>query len=279
MTASPPPAANDASDLVPVARYGGEGEAMERALVVLSMDSECAIDPSPEGGYEVLAEPEKAGRVSREISAYDAESSLPRPVERVAPTHAPGFPAAFVWAVSLMAAFLWQGQFPGAVDAFVSSPAALAPAGEWWRPWTSLFLHADLDHLLGNLGLGTLFGLWVGHSLGPWRGWFLMLLAGGIGNFLNILARRGEDFASLGASTAVFGALGLLTGAGLWHAIRHPARSGPMRPLVPLVAGLILLAWLGGGGPRTDVSAHLFGFVAGAGLAPVALALESARDR
>lgn len=262
---------------MPVARYGDEPEAMERALVVLSMNSECAVDPAPDGGFQVLAEPKKAGRVSREISAYDAEVSLPREIASPPPAHAPGFPAALLWAIGLLGAFLWQRQNPAMVDALVSSPAALAPAWEWWRPATSLFLHADLEHLFGNLGLGVLFGLWAGHSLGPWRGWCLMLLAGVAGNFMNILVRRTEDFASLGASTAVFGALGLLTGAGLWQSIRHPDRSGPMRPLVPLIAGMILLAWLGSGGPRTDVSAHLCGFVAGAAFAPAALALDPGR--
>jgi membrane associated rhomboid family serine protease len=98
-----------------------------------------------------------------------------------------------------------------------------------------------------------------------------MLAAGAVGNFFNVLVRSGEDFSSLGASTAVFGALGLLTGAGLWHSLRHPDRRGLLRTFAPLVAGLVLLSWLGIGGPRTDVSAHFLGFAAGLVLAPLML--------
>jgi len=39
-----------------------------------------------------------------------------------------------------------------------------------------------------------------------------------------------------------------------------------MQRLAPLVAGIALLAFTGTGGERTDVLAHLLGFVAGVGL-------------
>jgi membrane associated rhomboid family serine protease len=274
MTPSPTPVPPGESELIPVAHYGQEGEAMDRALVVLAMNSESVVDPTPDGGFDVLAEPARAERVKLEIAAFDEESARPAAAEALLPRAEPGLPAAFLWATALMACFLWQGNHPDAVDHLVSSPRALAPAWEWWRPLTSLFLHADLEHLAGNVALGTLFGLWCGHSLGKWRGWLLMLAAGAVGNFFNILVRRGEDFASLGASTAVFGALGLLTGAGLWHSLRHPDRRGLLRTFAPLVAGLVLLSWLGIGGPRTDVSAHFLGFAAGLVLAPLVLFLD-----
>ncbi|MFM7181406.1 MAG: rhomboid family intramembrane serine protease [Verrucomicrobiales bacterium] len=271
MSQSPAPASPADSELIPVAHYGEEGEAMERALVVLAMNSESVVDPTPDGGFDVLAEPARAERAKVEIAAFDEETSQPVAPAPPLPQNSPGLPAAFLWAMSLMVTFLWQGENGAAVDRLVSSPQALAPAWEWWRPITSLFLHADIEHLLGNLGLGILLGLWCGNTIGKWRGWILMLAAGAVGNFFNILVRRGEDFSSLGASTAVFGALGLLTGAGLWHSLRHPIRRGWLRPLVPLFAGLILLSWLGAGGPRTDVSAHLLGFAFGLVMAPVAM--------
>jgi membrane associated rhomboid family serine protease len=59
----------------------------------------------------------------------------------------------------------------------------------------------------------------------------------------------------------VFGALGLLTGLGIRFAwLGHRQR----RPLyAPLGGGVILLAWLGTGGPNTDLLGHLCGFLTG----------------
>ncbi|MBE0616317.1 MAG: rhomboid family intramembrane serine protease [Proteobacteria bacterium] len=61
---------------------------------------------------------------------------------------------------------------------------------------------------------------------------------------------------SLGASTAVFGALGALVGRSAWGTARRDWR----RWVVPLGAGGGLIALTGVGGERTDYLAHLFGF-------------------
>lgn len=279
MSQPPTPPNPGESELIPVAHYSQEGEAMERALVALAMNSETVVDPAPNGGFDILAEPGRAERVKVEIAAFDEEIACPSAPEPALPHASPGLPAALLWASTLMAAFLWQSENAEAVARFVSSPVALAPTWEWWRPLTSLFLHGDLEHLMGNIAFGVLFGLWCGNTLGKWRGWGLMLAAGVIGNFLNILVRHSEDFASLGASTAVFGALGLLTGSGLWHSVRHPARGGLLRTFAPLVAGLVLLSWLGIGGPRTDVTAHFFGFLSGLLIAPLVLLTGSRKPQ
>lgn len=69
---------------------------------------------------------------------------------------------------------------------------------------------------------------------------------------------------SVGASTAVFGALGILV-ALVWRRgfLRHtPWR----RRFAPIFAGIALLAYTGTAGENTDLGAHLFGFVAGLGI-------------
>ena len=115
------------------------------------------------------------------------------------------------------------------------------------------------------------FGTWVCRSLGAVRGWLLILLAGTIGNLLNAAAHRGEAFASLGASTAVFGALGILTGIALHESRYDHSRRGRFRYLLPLGGGLALLSMYGvGSDPRTDVTAHIGGFLAGLLLGVVA---------
>jgi rhomboid protease GluP len=86
-----------------------------------------------------------------------------------------------------------------------------------------------------------------------------------LGNILTCLLTLPEPFVSIGASTAVFGALGILSGLGL----SSMRRSGPHLPLArttaPLIAGIVLLGWLGVGRPgdNTDVLGHVMGFCSG----------------
>jgi rhomboid protease GluP len=96
-------------------------------------------------------------------------------------------------------------------------------------------------------------------QLGSGLGWTLLLLSGVLGNLLNILL-RGEHL-SVGFSTAVFGAVGLLSGLHM----RRGAGFGKGL-LLPLGAALSLLAFLGTEGERTDLGAHLWGLAAGLGL-------------
>ncbi len=136
---------------------------------------------------------------------------------------------------------------------------ALSIQGEWWRSVTALTLHADAAHVLGNMGIGALVLVPLCRELGSGPGWFLTLLAGTLGNLLNC-AVQGPRHLSLGASTAVFGAVGILSAL---RAVRE-GRLERQALLPPLGAGLALLALLGiGDDPKTDVGAHIFGFLAG----------------
>jgi rhomboid protease GluP len=133
-------------------------------------------------------------------------------------------------------------------------------AGEWWRALTALTLHVDADHLLGNIAFGSLFTYFIGRYLGGGVGWVAILASGTFGNLLNGWL-QGADHRSIGASTAVFGALGLLTS----HTWRRgfPQGTSFRGRVAPLIAGLGLLAYTGTAGQNTDLGAHLFGFIAG----------------
>jgi membrane associated rhomboid family serine protease len=140
-------------------------------------------------------------------------------------------------------------------------------AGEWWRPVTALTLHGDAAHLSANLFFGAVFGALAGMAVGGGVAWLAILVGGALGNALNALVQA-PSHASIGASTAVFAALGLV----VMHAFRyrHALPATPLRRWSPLVGGVLLLAWTGTGGERTDVVAHLTGFLAGLALgAPV----------
>lgn len=140
--------------------------------------------------------------------------------------------------------------------------------GEYERSITALMLHADFLHLAGNvLGLMVL-GSVICSLFGPGRGLFLILFSGAAGNLLNAFMYRRVHL-SIGASTAVMGAVGILTAWQLRkkvHITLKPSHGIDITPsaLYPLGAGAALVGMFSGG-ENTDVSAHVFGFLAGLG--------------
>lgn len=140
------------------------------------------------------------------------------------------------------------------------SDNALIRAGEWYRAVTALCLHSGSAHLVGNLVIGALFGYFAGQVYGPAVAWAAILLGGTFGNLVNALARLG-DHRSIGASTAVFAALGLLAAAGWKH--RKHRRVRALVLWAPIISGGVLVSLLGTAGEKTDVGAHVFGFAAG----------------
>lgn len=146
--------------------------------------------------------------------------------------------------------------------------------GEWWRTLTALTLHGGIPHLLGNSLFGAIFGVFIGRHLGSGFGWLLVLLAGALGNAANAYLQP-DDFRSLGASTATFGALGI--GATFfWRRGYFHGRSWK-RNFAPVFAGIALLAFTGVGDENTDVVAHFMGFAAGTGLGLLAASFDLRR--
>lgn len=127
--------------------------------------------------------------------------------------------------------------------------------GQWWRTVTALTLHADLTHLLSNLTIGGIFIILLCRELGSGLAWSLLLGSGTLGNFLNALVQT-PGHRSVGASTAVFGAVGILAAISMVRYRHHLQR----RWFVPVASGVALLALLGTEGKNTDLGAHLFGF-------------------
>jgi membrane associated rhomboid family serine protease len=106
----------------------------------------------------------------------------------------------------------------------------------------------------------------VCQQLGPGVGLWLVLLAGAGGNALTA-AVHGAGHVSVGASTAIFGAVGILAGLRILTPGRVGSRLGKW--WVVAATSLVLLALLGTG-PNADLLAHVFGLLAGGALGLVA---------
>ena len=240
-------------------------QAFDRALVILAMGLACQIEKAPDGdGYVLLADPGEVGRIAAELAIYEHEQAAPAPVVALPVEFDAGSLPTALWVLSVCVVFGMQREHPELVARAASSSKAIFEQGEWWRPFTALFLHADLMHLLCNIASGVLFARWVCRSTGPWLGWTLILVAGALGNALNAASHVDKPFTSIGASTAVFGALGILTGHAIYQATRDQSNGKSFRHLIPLGGGMVLLSWMGvGSDPRTDVGAHVCGFGVG----------------
>ncbi len=73
---------------------------------------------------------------------------------------------------------------------------------------TSMFMHAGLFHLLGNMWFLWVFGRRVEDACGPWRFLLFYLMCGYFGDLLSTLASHRSTIPSIGASGAISGLLG-----------------------------------------------------------------------
>jgi rhomboid protease GluP len=163
------------------------------------------------------------------------------------------------------------------LDAFDigSLDAARVQGGQWWRAWTALTLHLDGAHLAANIAAGVWFCYLAAAQIGSGSAWLLIVTGAALANLLEALLGP-SSHQSVGASTAVFTALGLLA-AHAWQLRRSYTQRWAVR-WAPLVAGVVLLGWFGAGGggedttavAQIDVVAHAAGFLVGALLGALA---------
>jgi rhomboid protease GluP len=176
------------------------------------------------------------------------------------------FFAALASALALFRFYLWVESTPalGWRERGLWRDSALA-AGEWWRVLTALTLHADASHLLSNLFWMLALLALLGAEVGAGAAWAGMIAAGALGNAA-MIALAPEGHAALGASTMVFGLLGMISAMRTWHSWRRrqDGRGQLLRilPWLPLLAGLAMLG-IYGTAPGSDLLGHGCGFVAG----------------
>lgn len=275
-----PPAEEAFPGLTALGPVASERKARDWALVLQSMSVWHVIRRSY-AGWVLLVNDADYPSASKSIDRYEAENRdwPPRPT-RERPRHRPSLVIPSVFA-ALVAFFLVTG--PAARGSFwfthgvAVSSQVLSSAP--WQAVTALTLHADGTHVLGNAISGTIFASAVQRRLGSGGAALAVLASGILGNVANAAYHRwlGIEHGSLGASTAVFGAIGLLAATELVLHRRDPARKRTWVEIAaPIVGGFALLGALGSGGGsyepfggaptqviRTDLGAHLFGFLGG----------------
>lgn len=226
-------------------------------------------------GLEV-AEPD-AQRAIGHLTQYEAENRPPEAIPVAPPLHPHAWAGCVGYTVWLLGVAYAISNGLVRLDAFHAGEldAARVQDGQWWRAWTALTLHLSGPHIAANLGAGIWFGYLAGRQLGVGVAWLLIVAGAGIANLLEgLLAAPWHQ--SVGASTAVFTALGLMS-AYTWRERLRPSQSWVQR-WGPLVAGISLLGWLGTAGKETDIMAHLLGFGIGV-LLGAAAALPAAMRR
>jgi rhomboid protease GluP len=215
-------------------------------------------------------------RAYEEITRYSAERSVPRS----APDAIPVRPGAEIGAVAYVAILLLTAYCAGTewfgADWLAIGDLRADAAGEWWRAVTALTLHLDQEHLLGNLLFGVVAGIAAARLLGGGVAWASILGAAALANYIEILVAPVEHRA-VGASTAVFAALGLLAGMA-WRQ-RLTLRERRWYRWAPLIAGICLLTLLGAGNAHVDVLGHALGFIFGIGVGWIYARVDVPRNR
>lgn len=166
-----------------------------------------------------------------------------------------------------VSATLWINYHLGLV------PRGVIPGLRIWQPFTYLFLHGGLFHLLVNMLMLWMFGRELELVWGKRRFTNFFFLCGVGAGVITVLVKllpllwghRPSDIPTIGASGAIFGIL-------IANAVLFPDRQIwlfplpimiPMRPFVAVMAAIEFFGTLGAGGDNVSHMCHLGGMLIG----------------
>ena len=236
-------------------------QALDWSLVLASQDIETWIEgPGEAAAWGLRVAATDHARAVQAIEQFRSENRgwhWRRPVPGTALLFHCG---SLFWGLYLASIYAINAAHDHALRTVGELDSAATRAGQWWRTFTAVSLHADLAHLSSNLVIGcVLLGLAMArYGVG---GTLLAAYLAGVAGNLAGLGFYPRPYHGLGASGMVMGALGLLA----VHSVADWRRSGPLtKPFWRgLLAGALLFVLLGLD-PHTDVLAHTGGFIAGA---------------
>ncbi|MGZ4815552.1 MAG: rhomboid family intramembrane serine protease [Terriglobales bacterium] len=137
----------------------------------------------------------------------------------------------------------------------------LALGGEWWRLFTSMWLHGGLIHVAANM-----YGLWafgrITERIYGRSRYLVIYLVTGIASSVASVAWHSEPTVSVGASGAIFGVVGAL----VWPFYRKRLRLPPavMSSMLRNIGTVIVINLIIGASiPVIDNAAHVGGLIAG----------------
>lgn len=147
---------------------------------------------------------------------------------------------------------------------------------QWWRFITSMFLHADVDHLVGNMLMLYLAGEVAERYLG--KKWYVTLyfFSGITGSLLYALYEyfTGSYAETIGASGAVFGIIGAL----LVIVICHKGKYGDIT-IGRMGFMLFYMMYMGLRTSNVNNAAHIGGLIGGILLTSLYVLLQKAVGR
>lgn len=142
--------------------------------------------------------------------------------------------------------------------------AAYAPLileqGQWYRIFSSMFLHFGAPHLINNMLVLFVLGQRLEPTVGRLR-FLLIYIAGGLGgNFISLFwdMRTGDYAVSAGASGAVFAVMGGM----IYVIIRHRGRVADLTMKQMLIMAAFSL-YFGFASEGVDNAAHAGGLLCG----------------
>lgn len=235
-----------------------QSQAMDWSLALASQGIEPIIDCAADGQWALVVPRQHSEAAFRTLRQYHLENR--RWPWRREVVHSG---LLFDWgslAWMLLIVFFYVVEQHAHLRAAGMMDSALVGAGQWWRLFTAVWLHADVGHLAANASLGVvLLGLAMGRY-GTGVGLLAAYLGGFAGNLAGWMLATDGPHRSLGASGLVMAALGLVA-AQSWDMWKEA--SGRIKVAVGAALAAVAIFLLVGVGPRTDIIAHSGGFVGG----------------
>ena len=157
------------------------------------------------------------------------------------------------------------------IDLYAINWKKVIESNEWYRLLFGMFMHADMDHLMGNmLSLGFM-GTYLEKIIGR-KKFLITYFVSGIVAGLTSLGYNmylNNEISSLGASGAIYGLYGMLVF--ILITMRHILGKGSARRLLLY---LVLCAYVSFSTLNIDHAAHFGGFVAGAVIGIITYAIS-----